>query len=141
MLFRLRFQADDARERQAFVENLDLDWETVGEDEKREFGVELVAAGGGFPKRLDEESWFKVDWERVPELVESRRVFLKGGKAYVPGREQLSMVVADFTVKLDKALEVCLCNFREYVEITNCGDRSLPAPCPAWMKMIALRPS
>jgi DNA primase large subunit len=56
---------------------------------------------------IEEESYFKVDWERVPELVESRRVFLKGGKAYVPGREQLSMVVAEFTQRLDKALEVC----------------------------------
>ncbi|RDW71078.1 DNA primase large subunit [Coleophoma cylindrospora] len=105
-LFRLRFQGDDARERQAFVESLNLDWETVGEDEKRLYAAELVAAGGGYPKRLDEESWFKVDWERVPELVESRRVFLKAGKAYVPGREQLSMVVAEFTNRLDKALEM-----------------------------------
>jgi DNA primase large subunit len=42
----------------------------------------------------------------VPELVEGRRVFLRGGKAYVPGREQMSMVVAEFTKRLDKALEV-----------------------------------
>jgi DNA primase large subunit len=107
MLFRLRFQADDARERQAFVEGLSLDWETVGDEERRECAEELRAAGGGYPKRIEEESYFKVDWERVPELVESRRVFLKAGKAYVPGREQLSMVVAEFTSRLDMALEVC----------------------------------
>jgi DNA primase large subunit len=107
MLFRIRFQADDARERNAFVESLALDWETVGEEEKRALAKELRDSGGGYPKRIEEESYFKVDWERVPELVESRRVFLKGGKAYVPGREQLSMVVAEFTQRLDKALEVC----------------------------------
>ena len=90
----------------AFVESLSLDWEVVSEEEKRDFGEELRAAGGGYPKRIEEESYFKVDWERVPELVESRRVFLKGGKAFVPGREQASMVVAEFTSKLDKALEV-----------------------------------
>lgn len=106
LLFRLRFQADDLRERQAFVEGLNLDWETVGDDERREYAEELRAAGGGYPKRIEEESYFKVDWERVPELVESRRVFLKAGKAYVPGREQLSMVVAEFTSRLEKALEV-----------------------------------
>lgn len=106
MLFRLRFQADDARERQAFVEGLNLEWETVNEDEKRMYSEELKAAGGGFPKRIEEENYFKVDWERVPELVENRRVFLKFGKAFVPFREQLSMVVAEFTAKLDKALEV-----------------------------------
>jgi DNA primase large subunit len=43
----------------------------------------------------------------VPELVEQRRVLLKRGKAYVPQREQMSLVVAEFTRKLDDALEVC----------------------------------
>lgn len=106
MLFRLRFEGDDLRERQAFVEGLNLDWENVSEDECREFAEELRAAGGGYIKRIEEETYFKVDWERVPELVENRRVFLKAGKAYVPSREQLSMVVAEFTSKLDKALEL-----------------------------------
>jgi DNA primase large subunit len=106
MLFRLRWMGDDARERQAFVESLSLDWETVGEEERRELAEELRAAGGGFPKRIEEESYFKVDWERVPELVGERKVFLKAGKAYVPGREQLSMVVAEFGKRLDVALEV-----------------------------------
>ena len=106
-LFRIRFQADNLKERQQFVEGLNLDWETVSDDERREYSEELRAAGGGYPLRIEEENYFKVDWERVPELVENRRVFLKAGKAYVPGREQLSMVVAEFTSRLDKALEVC----------------------------------
>ncbi|KAK6582813.1 hypothetical protein PZA11_005221 [Diplocarpon coronariae] len=106
MLFRLRFQADDLKERQSFVESLSLDWETVDDDERRAHADELRAAGGGYPKRIEEESFFKVDWERVPELVENRRVFLKAGKAYVPGSQQLSMVVAEFTRRLDKALEM-----------------------------------
>lgn len=106
MLFRIRFQVDDAREKSAFVESLSLDWQTVGEAEKRALSEELRAAGGGFPKRIEEESYFKVDWDKVPELVESRRVLVRGGKAYVPGREQLSMVVAEFTQHLDKAMEV-----------------------------------
>lgn len=115
MLFRIRFQADDGRERSAFVDSLSLDWETVGEEEKRALSEDLRASGGGYPKRIEEESYFKVDWEKVPELVEGRRVLLRGGKAYVPGREQLSMVVAEFTPVLDKALEVCalltMCGF------------------------------
>ncbi len=104
MLFRLRFQ--DFKERTSFVESLNLDWEIVTEDEKKEFGEELKAAGGAYAKRIEEENYFKVDWERVPELVENRKVFLRGGKAFVPGHEQVSMVVAEFTAKLDKALEV-----------------------------------
>jgi DNA primase large subunit len=109
MLFRLRFMDNDVKERQVFVEGLNLEWEVVGEEEKGRWSEELRAAAGGFLKgeRFESESWFKVDWERVPELVEGRRVFLRAGKAYVPGREQMSMVVAEFTGRLDKALEVC----------------------------------
>lgn len=110
-LFKLRFQSDDARERQGFVESLSMNWEVVSEEEKRELGNDLLNAtpilrklqeleeGGGGP-------WFKVDFETVPELVESRRVLLKAGKAYVPVREQLSMVLAGFGERLDQGLEV-----------------------------------
>ncbi|KAI9755381.1 MAG: hypothetical protein M4579_004310 [Chaenotheca gracillima] len=104
-LFRLRFQHDDARERQGFVESLNFDWEVVPEAEKRELAESLLASTPGV-RRLEEESWFKLDWERVPELVESRRVFLRRGKAYVPVREQQSMVLGEFVARLEKGLEL-----------------------------------
>lgn len=107
MLFRIRFQQDDARERQAFVQSLNLDWDPVPEHEKREWASELLASTPGGVRRVEDESWFKLDWERVPELVESRRVFLRHGKAYVPIREQASMVVSEFTTRLERGLEVC----------------------------------
>ena len=108
MLFRLRFMENDIKERQLFVEGLNLEWDIVGKEEKMRWSEELRAAAGGplVLRNVEDESWFKVDWERVPELVEGRRVFVRGGKAYVPGREQMSMVVAEFTKRLDKALEV-----------------------------------
>ena len=108
MLFRLRFKDDDLWERKEFVSGLNLEWEEVGDDEKREFHKQLAAAGGA--KKGEEQEWFKVDWERVPELVEQRRVFLKRGKAFVPQREQMSLVVAEFTRRLDEALEVTSCD-------------------------------
>ncbi|POS88316.1 DNA primase, partial [Erysiphe pulchra] len=104
MLFRLRFQTDNVKERQAFVESLNLDWEVVNDEEKFNLADKLRAAGGGYPKRIQDESYFKVNWERVPELVETRRSLIQGGMAYVPSREQLSIVVAEFTSHLDKAL-------------------------------------
>ncbi|KAF2132407.1 DNA primase, large subunit [Dothidotthia symphoricarpi CBS 119687] len=104
MLFRLRFKSDDLVERQQFVKSLNLEWDEVKEDERRELKDELAAASG--QKKGEEQEWFKVDWERVPELVEQRRVLLKRGKAYVPQREQMSLVVAEFTRKLDEALEL-----------------------------------
>lgn len=105
MLFRFRFQKDDSREKRAFIDSLNLDWESVGDEEKRQLADHLISATPGL-RRVDEESWYKVDWERVPELVERRTVFMAKGKAYVPGREQLSMIVAEFTGRLERALEV-----------------------------------
>lgn len=106
-LFRLRFLSDDTKERQAFIQSLNLDWELIGDDEKLGLSEELRSAGSGSTKRIQDESYFKVDWERVPELVEGRRVLVRFGKAYVPGREQVSMVISEFSSRLDKALLVC----------------------------------
>lgn len=106
-LFRLRFQNDDAKERQGFVESLQLDWDVVSEEEKRALATDLMNATPGLRRQeVEEGGWFKVDFETVPELVESRRVFLKAGKAYVPVREQMSMVLAGFSTRLDKGLDV-----------------------------------
>lgn len=108
MLFRLRFGQDDARERAAFVAGLNLDWwEAVTDEERAEYAADFEAM---VPPRKagasEDDAWFKVDWLRVPDLVEGRRVFLKKGKAFVPGREQASMVVAEFSSRLDRQLEV-----------------------------------
>src|ERR1700733_7889268 len=77
MLFKLRFKDEASMERQQFVDGLGLEWEKVEEDEKRELSQDLAAAGG---KKGEDQGWYKVDWERVPELVEARRVLLKRGK-------------------------------------------------------------
>lgn len=104
MLFKLRFQQDDGKERRGFVDSLNLNWDVVTEEEKKEYGEQLLAATPGL-RRLDEENWFKVDWTRVPELVEHRSVFIKKGKAFVPMKEQTSMVMTEFTKCLEKGLE------------------------------------
>jgi len=108
MLFRLRFDADT--ERSAFVSSLDIDWfEPVSDEEQAELRDDLQAIAG-FDKRTGavEETWYKVDWMRVPDLVESRKVLLRGGKAYVPSREQASMIITEFTSRLEKQLVVSL---------------------------------
>ena len=48
----------------------------------------------------------QVKWTRVPDLVEKRRVFLRNGWAYVPSREQSSIVFQEFQIRLERALEV-----------------------------------
>ena len=127
-LFRLRFQNDDARERQAFVESLDFDWEKISSEEKRELAIQLSNATLG-PRRPESEvGWFKVDWETVPELVENRKVYLYKGKAYVPAREQMSMVLAEFGARLEKSLQVFL--YCPLPEPTILIFKSCSAYCP-----------
>lgn len=110
MLFRLRWREENVNERREFVDSLDMggQWEKVTEEEKRELGQDLLSAtaGAGFGKKTEEEGWFKVDWEKVPELVEQRKVLIRRGVAYVPVREQASLIVAEYTRRLDDALEV-----------------------------------
>ena len=104
MLFKLRFQSDDGRERRTFVDSLSLDWDIVMDGEKQELGDQLRAATPSLKR--EDDSWFKVHWTRVPELVEHRTVLVRKGKAYVPTREQASMVMTEFTGRLEKALEM-----------------------------------
>ncbi|PHH69718.1 hypothetical protein CDD82_7554 [Ophiocordyceps australis] len=106
MLFRMRFANDNLAERSAFVASLNLGWcEPISDAERQSLAPELMA----MPSKRgshDQDTWFKVDWERVPDLVEQRRLLLKLGKAYVPEREQSSMVVAEFAARLEKQLEL-----------------------------------
>lgn len=130
MLFRLRLAAEDTKDRNKFVESLNLDWEMVSEDERRELATQLSSASNygwkGVPP--EDETWCKVDWERVPDLVEGRRVYLKAGMAYVPSKEQSSMVLAEFTSRLERALEVSIeCGpCRQLLHFADPISRSLP---------------
>lgn len=104
-LFKLRIKQDDLRERKAFIDSLPMSWETVGEEEKALLIDDLKAATGSFKDDI-ETNWFKVEWENVPELVERRQVLLKKGKAYVHVREQMNMVVNEFSRQLESGLEL-----------------------------------
>nr|POF02599.1 putative dna primase large subunit [Quercus suber] len=104
-LFKLRLNSDDARERKAFIDSLPMSWAMVKEDEKTAYLADLRAATG-YTKPGDEENWFKVDWEKVPELVERRQVLLRRGKAYVHVREQHSMVANEFARNLEAGLDL-----------------------------------
>lgn len=112
-LFRLRLLADDSRERKAFIADLNLSWDGVSEEEKVLFGEQLRAATGLW--KDEEKDWFKVDWEQVPELVEQRKVLLRKGKAFVHVREQMSMVVGEFSRQLEAGLEVFACLLYSHV--------------------------
>jgi len=101
-LFMVRFANEDSGEKRDFVRELGLAMEPVGDAEAKQYAEELkvIFAGKG------NTEWYKVDWERVPDLVEQRRVFVRRGMAYVPAELQGSLVQAEFSQRLEKALEV-----------------------------------
>jgi len=103
-LFALRMRQESVEERREFVAGLAMSWEAVTGVEREELAEELRAATGVW--RDEEESWFKVPWERVPELVERRQCLVKRGTAYVHVREQSSLVVSDFTRHLEAGMEL-----------------------------------
>lgn len=106
VLFRLRFETDDSTEREHFLRTLDLNWQPVSNQEKAAHKDDLLAATPSLSARdWDSEAFFKVPWTKVPDLVEKRRVFLKAGTAWVPMREQSSLVLAEFSNRLNKELE------------------------------------
>lgn len=107
-LFKWRFESDDRFERSSFLKSLDLDWESVDGAEQQVYAAQLRACmpWGTKDEQFRSESWFKVPWYTVPDLVATRRVFVKGGNAYVPQSLQISLVLQAFRSKLERALEL-----------------------------------
>ncbi|GAA5897500.1 DNA primase subunit PRI2 [Sporobolomyces salmoneus] len=105
-LFRIRFETDDPEERRRFIDSLNFGWEKVDEAEKESLGDILRSASGISDKNWRDESFFKVDWTKVTDLVGQRKVFLRGGKAYVPSSQEFSLVAAEFSNRLSRGLEL-----------------------------------
>lgn len=54
---------------------------------------------------ISSETFFEVDFEKVPLMVASRGVYVKKGKAYVPMTEQVNIVMLEYKTYLQRALE------------------------------------
>lgn len=53
-----------------------------------------------------QSKYYKVEWTRVPDLVEKRKVYLRAGVAFVPAQELSSVIFQQFQTDLEAALEV-----------------------------------
>ncbi|RPD66256.1 DNA primase large subunit [Lentinus tigrinus ALCF2SS1-7] len=96
-LFKLRFDVEDTTEKMKFLNSMNFDWVLASPEEVQEI---VPSTSSEQPGR-----YYKVKWTRVPDLVEKRRVLMKGGMAYVPAAEQASIVFQEFQTHLEKALE------------------------------------
>ncbi|PWN48323.1 DNA primase large subunit [Violaceomyces palustris] len=105
-LFRIRFETDDTLERESFLKTLNFDWQAVTLEEKNFYREQLVSVSPRIASTFESETFFKVHWTRVTDLVERRRVFVRGGVAWVPMKEQSSLVLAEFQSRLSRDLEL-----------------------------------
>ncbi|QRW21519.1 DNA primase large subunit [Rhizoctonia solani] len=106
-LFKIRWESDDTTERGRFINSLDLGMTSVPTEEVVEMQPILQAASGAKPPKNDQAlpEYFKVHWTRVTDLVAARKVYLRGGYAYVPSKDQNSIVFQEFASRLERALE------------------------------------
>ncbi|KAJ6496616.1 eukaryotic and archaeal DNA primase, large subunit-domain-containing protein [Mycena vitilis] len=101
-LFKVRYETDDSTERESFLSSRDFNWLAVDKAEKDACRQELVSYHRS--DSFETDKYYKVRWTRVPDLVDKRKVFLKGGWAYVPSREQSSIVYQEFETHLERDL-------------------------------------
>lgn len=102
-LFKYRYQVEETQERTRFFETLALEWTEVSEGEKQDLHDKLLATSG--LRSIENESFFKVQWTKVPDLVSARRVLVKSGFAYVSVSEQISLISAEYAERLSNALQ------------------------------------
>ncbi|KAJ7273647.1 eukaryotic and archaeal DNA primase, large subunit-domain-containing protein [Mycena haematopus] len=102
-LFKIRYETDESTERESFLSSRDFNWIGVDKAEKDKFRQELISYHGR-AETFEADKYYKVRWTRVPDLVDRRKVFLKGGWAYVPSREQSSIVYQEFETHLERDL-------------------------------------
>ncbi|KAH7339642.1 DNA primase large subunit [Rhizoctonia solani] len=106
-LFKIRWESDDTSERTSFLNSLDLGMIPVPPEQLKNMQSTLQAASGIKPLKNDQspEPYFKVHWTRVTDLVATRKVYLERGYAYVPSKDQNSIVYQEFSSRLERALE------------------------------------
>ncbi|WVN89344.1 uncharacterized protein L203_104567 [Cryptococcus depauperatus CBS 7841] len=106
-LFKSRFETDDTTERSEFLKSLSFGYDQVTDAEKIQYKESFRKFVP--PKTKEDaflsETWYKVPWFSVPDLVSARRVYIKDGSAYVPQSLQLSLILQIFAERLEKALE------------------------------------
>ncbi|CAG8435545.1 3692_t:CDS:10 [Ambispora gerdemannii] len=106
-LFKFRFINLSASEQLEFLKENNLNWKCASifldDKEKSEMKEQLTTSSPHV--NFASETFFEVDFEKVLDLVKRRVVYIKGGKAYVPMRDQVALVMDEFRNRLDKTLK------------------------------------
>ncbi|ODV92468.1 hypothetical protein CANCADRAFT_17020, partial [Tortispora caseinolytica NRRL Y-17796] len=102
MLFKMRFDMEERAEKSAFVHDMKFGWEVVDSEEKGRIQPFLEAVSGN----TAHETFYKIEFEKVLDLVATRRVYLENGTGYVPESLQSSIAAEEFSKRLEFAMNI-----------------------------------
>lgn len=115
LLFRSRFHHELGKERAEFLKRVATSLKVVSQEEKAEFYDQFRVINVG----KEQEEFYIVPWEDVPDLVSRGQVVLRAGNAYVPKSDLFSILVTKFRENLEFWME------RTAREIPNLGDERI----------------
>ncbi|XP_017320524.1 DNA primase large subunit [Ictalurus punctatus] len=104
-LFRYRFNELHSKYKTEFLHKNNLKYDTISPDEKDNLKEQLISSSFGFSgTTVAEQDFYKVPFQDALDLVRTRKVYLKGGYAYIPHQDIVTIVLNDFRTRLSKAL-------------------------------------
>ncbi|XP_046691816.1 DNA primase large subunit [Silurus meridionalis] len=104
-LFRYRFNELSPKYKTDFLHKNNLKYDTINADEKNNLKDQLINSSYAVSGiTILEQDFYKVPFQDALDLVRTRKVFLKGGYAYIPHQDIVAIVLNDFRTKLSKAL-------------------------------------
>ncbi|ORX44889.1 hypothetical protein BCR36DRAFT_334136 [Piromyces finnis] len=114
ILFQIRWNNSSKSEKQGFVQSLNLNLENVSMKEKEKLRDKLetlislksnVKNGEELSRLFSNKNYFKINFEEVLDLVQSRSVLIKNGLAYVPDEEIISVIISKYKSFLTESME------------------------------------
>lgn len=91
--FKLKFSSLKMPQIKQYLEFNHLDYEPITEEEKSEVKEGLYDSTGTYGvNKVEIDEFFKVPFTTVPDLIRTRRCYVKAGEAYVIAQDFISIV-------------------------------------------------
>uniref|UniRef100_A0A3B4A007 DNA primase large subunit n=1 Tax=Periophthalmus magnuspinnatus TaxID=409849 RepID=A0A3B4A007_9GOBI len=104
-IFRYRFNDLKPKHKLEFLHRNDLQYGTIGAEEKQTLMDKLVNSSyAGSGTKVEDQDIYKVPFQDALDLVRTRKVYLKAGYVYIPHQDIVTIVLNDFRTRLSKAM-------------------------------------
>ncbi|XP_076648228.1 DNA primase large subunit [Halictus rubicundus] len=103
-LFRLRFSSLDSEGIKKLLSSHNIECQQITREEKDEIREALHSSTAKITS-IDTSEFYKVPFQRVTDLIRSRRVYLTNGMAYIPQTDLVSLFVSYFRKILMDGME------------------------------------